>query len=143
MGQTESEVNELRELFFHEDDHAKDRTDWFFIGNAILIEGLFSAPTAPAKVAVAVLALLAALIWLGTCVRQHYNLFDLREKYKERSLLFKEIQDRRIQKDKKNKLRRVALASRALLIWLPLLFTIFWLLGVTWALHGVSTSPAP
>jgi hypothetical protein len=46
MGST-SDRNEARELFFHEDDHAKYRTDWFFVGHAILIEAYFSAHATP------------------------------------------------------------------------------------------------
>ena len=117
---------EAREIYFHEDDHAKDRTDWFFIGHAILIEAFFATGATPwAGTLVAIVAFASAVFWLLVGCRQLDNLLVLRDLYQNHSELYRGVQEKRLALDKRG-WRKWGRASRFFLVWLPGLFTLFW-----------------
>ncbi len=127
----EEDRQETRELFFHEDDHGKDRTDWFFIGHAILIEGFFSTKGYGrlAAITVAGIGLVSALIWFFTAWRQCTHLSLLIHAYKGRSPIFSATMGDREQRDKKwFGLRRLGRASPLFYKWLPGGFIVLWVI---------------
>lgn len=144
MSERNPDWEEARDLFFHEDDHAKDRTDWFFIGQAILVDAFVAATGSAAGVyLVGALGLLSSGIWLAVCSRQHDNLADARDAYDKRSPFATEFRRKRVERDKPSKIRRLGLASRLLLIGLPGVFTAFWLFAIVFGGLGCFSHKAP
>jgi hypothetical protein len=130
----ESADHEARELFFHEDDHAKDRTDWFFIGHAILLEAFLTACSATKSLErqfafpLALVGLASSLVWLLVGARQKDNLEAMRKLYAAHSTMFKEEQEARGNRDDASSFnwKHLGRASRLLLVGLPVVFTLFW-----------------
>ena len=135
MNDDQESRRETQDIFFHEDDHAKDRTDWFFIGHAILVEGFFSAASKPwAATAVGVVALLSGIAWLLVGRRQLRNLNELREEFKRISPTFAMVHAKRIARDDTDWLLRLGRASWLFLVGLPGLFCSFWLTAIGYSI---------
>lgn len=125
---------------FYVDEGARlgQRTDWFLIFHAILLEAFFAAPHGAAQLIVGILGLLTSYLWFMTGYRQRWLSRHLGACMGNRNLLGPEVSgifERIFEVRRKGLPRwvRWAMPVPTFAVVIPFAFTVAWLSLLSWA----------